>query len=80
MIDVGGWITVMHDVAIRASGVDGLFKGIQGDIRLQRARYTPANDGAREHVDDERNVYEACPRRDVGQIDRASGYCEALAL
>ena len=45
-----------------------LLERIEHQLRAHRGVRTPADDPPREHVDDERDVHEAIPRRDVGEV------------
>ena len=60
----------MHQVAraVTATIVDGLLKRIEDEVRAERSRHAPADNASREHVDDEGDVDEAPPRRDVGEV------------
>ena len=59
----------MHPVAraVTATIVDGLLKRSEDEVRAARIRHAPADNASREHVDDEGDVDEAPPRRDVGE-------------
>jgi hypothetical protein len=48
--------------------VERLLERVERQITAQRTRHPPANDPAGEHVDHERDVREAPPRRHVRQI------------
>jgi hypothetical protein len=48
--------------------VERLLEGVEREVALQRTRDTPADDAAREHVDDERDVREAEPGGDVRDV------------
>ena len=63
-------VAVMHQVAcaVTATIVDGLLKRIEDEVGAERIRHTPADNASREHVDDEGDVDEASPRRDVGEV------------
>ena len=63
-------IAVMHQVAdgVVAAVVDRLLERIEHEVGPQRRRDAPADDAAREDVDDERDVDEAAPRRDVREV------------
>jgi hypothetical protein len=47
---------------------EGLLQGIEGQADLERRRHMPANDGAREDVDDERDIDKAGPRGHIRQV------------
>lgn len=61
-------VTVMHEPvrADRLAGVQRLLERVEHEVRAGRGRRSPAHDPAREHVDDEGDVDEALPGRDVG--------------
>src|SRR5438105_3086439 len=63
-------VAVMHEpIGIdRTTGIERLFKSIEHEVGPRRARSLPADDPAREHVDDEGNVHEPLPRRDIGEV------------
>ena len=46
----------------------GAGEGVEHEARVRRARYAPADDATGVGVDDERDVDEALPRRDVGEV------------
>ena len=48
--------------------VQGLLQRIEHEAGVRRARHTPADDAAGEDVDDEGDVDEAGPGRDVGEV------------
>jgi hypothetical protein len=58
----------MHEGVVAGPCVQCLLQGIEGQVAAQRARYTPADDGGREHVDDEGDVDEARPGGLVRQV------------
>ena len=45
-----------------------LLQGIEDQLGLHRTRHPPADDPAREGVDDERDIDEPCPSGDVGEF------------
>ena len=63
-------VAVMHQVThLRAAAlVNGLFERIEDEVGAQRGRDTPADDATRKDVDDERDVDEAAPGRDVREV------------
>ena len=63
----GAWGSVLglDDLAHRDPD---LLQRVEHEVRLHRTADPPAHDAAREHVDDEGNVHEALPGRDVGEV------------
>lgn len=61
-------IAVMDDAAARAPLVHSLLQRVQDEARMRRFRHAPADDAAGEHVDDESDIDEARPCRDIGEI------------
>jgi uncharacterized protein (UPF0248 family) len=59
---------VDHQIAIEETVVQGLLQRVEYEIRAHRRVRAPANDATREHVDDERDVHKAAPRRDVREV------------
>ncbi len=55
-------------VAARLAGIQRLFKRIEYEVGAHRPTHPPANDAPRKHVDDERHLQPALPRRNVGEI------------
>jgi hypothetical protein len=60
-------ITVVNQIAdpVAAAGVDRLLERIEHEIGAQRRRHASADNAAGKDVDDERDVDEAAPRRDI---------------
>ncbi len=54
----------LHGAAV----VQRLLQGIEDEAGMGRARYPPADDAPGEGVDDEGDVDEALPGRDVGEV------------
>jgi hypothetical protein len=52
----------------RSAIIERLLKCIEHEVGLQRRRDSPADNPAREDVDDERRVNKATPRRDVREV------------
>jgi hypothetical protein len=50
--------------------VEGLFQCIERQIAAQRRRYAPADDAPSERIDNECDVHEAAPRRNVREVLR----------
>src|SRR3954451_2720295 len=68
-------ITVM-DEATAPDGpalMQGLLQRVQHEAGMSRAGDTPADDTARKDVDDEGDIDETGPRRDVGKIAHPQG-------
>ena len=64
---------VGHDAPIDLAVVQRLLKHIQGKGRRKRTRHPPANNAAREGVDDKGYVHKAAPSRHIGQIRNPQG-------
>ena len=54
--------------AVELAIVERLFERIEREITAQRARHAPPDEAAGKDIDDERDVGEATPRRDVREI------------
>ena len=50
------------------ASVDRLLQRIQHEVRAHGGRHPPAHNASRKHVDDERDVDEAAPGRDVREV------------
>jgi len=62
-------VAVMNKAALDGTaGVQGLLQGVEHEGGLGAARHPPADDAAGEDVDDEGDVDEAGPSRDVGEV------------
>ncbi len=61
-------VTMVDKFFAGSSSPDGLFESVEGDIRFQRRRDSPTDDGSREDIRDEGHVDEARPCRDVGDV------------
>jgi len=60
-------VRVMHEAAAhRAALAQGLTERVEHEAGMRRARGAPADDPARERVDDEGDVDEAGPSGDIG--------------
>jgi hypothetical protein len=60
----------MHEIigVVVAAVADRLLEGIERQVRPQGRRRPPSNDSPREDVDDERDVDETSPGRDLREI------------
>src|SRR5579863_8987886 len=67
---LGAAIAVMNEVAAAGgpSIMERLFEGVQNEVRMRRPAGSPADDPPRIGVDDEGDIDEAGPSRDVGKI------------
>ena len=63
-------ITVMYEAGegVVPASVDRLLQRIQHEVRAHGGRHPPAHNASRKHVDDERDVDEAAPGRDVREV------------
>jgi hypothetical protein len=61
-------IAVMDEAGAIGPRVERLLERIESQVRAQRGIHAPADDPSREDVDDERDVDEAPPCRDIGQV------------
>jgi hypothetical protein len=52
----------------RLASPQRLLQRVERQVAPQRRRHTPANDVAREDIDHEREVAEAAPGRDAGDV------------
>ena len=59
---------VAHRTACHAPGRPTATIACSSAFRAERIRHAPADNASREHVDDEGDVDEAPPRRDVGEV------------
>ena len=59
---------VGNQIAIEHTVVQGLLQRVDYEIRPHRRVRARADDATREHVDHERDVYKAAPRRDVREV------------
>lgn len=53
---------------VAAAIVDRLLERIEDEVGAQRRRHAPADNPAREGVDDQRDVHKPAPRRDVREV------------
>ncbi len=65
---IGHKIPPQVTVIARLTGIQRLFKCIQHEVRGHRRTDPPADDAASKHVDHERHVQPALPRRYVGEV------------
>lgn len=61
-------IAVMDEALGVRAGVDRLLECIEDQIRSHRRAHAPADEHARKHIDHERDVNEAAPGGDVGEV------------
>jgi hypothetical protein len=61
-------VAMMNQVARDLAGPEGLLQRIQGQVGAHGSRRPPADDHPCENIDDEGDVDEAGPRRDIGEI------------
>src|SRR5207253_9542218 len=61
-------VAVVHHAMDSRTRPDRLLQSIENQLGVHRARRTPADDAAREHVDREGHVPEAGPGGDVGEV------------
>ena len=57
----------------RPALVQGLLQRVQHEAGVSRAGDTPADDAPRKDVDDEGDIDETGPRRDVGKVGHPQG-------
>ena len=48
--------------------MQSLLQGVEHEARMRRSRHAPANDAPRVGIDDEGDVDEARPGRDIGEV------------
>jgi hypothetical protein len=61
-------IAVMYEPVTVGAGMQRLLQRVQRQVCAERRCHAPAHDPASEDVDDERDVDEPIPRRDIGEI------------
>lgn len=61
-------VAVMDEPPVGFPLVNRLLKGIEREVDAHRARYSPADDQAREDIDHESHVHRASPSGDIGEI------------
>src|SRR3954464_5434294 len=68
-------IAVMDEAAApdRPALVQGLLQRVQHEAGVSRAGDTPADDAPRKDIDDEGDIDETGPRRDVGKVGHPQG-------
>ena len=70
-------VAVMHQLAVTfaPARVQRLLQCVEHEVGLHRTADPPAHDAPGKDIDDKRDIHEALPGRDVGEIPSANSGC-----